>query len=225
MESKVTLALFLILLFSSCLCYKQAPASFLQTEQACTSGFSAQERLDLIKMHNSYRNSIASGQVAGFPSAANMNELAWDSELETLAQNWANTGPLGHNPSRSIPSHPTDWIGENIFWAMGTGVSSMNLTVGVQNWYNEINGYTESISNFTAGQQPNGAVVGHFTQVIWATTKRVGCGVLRCSSNVTLVCDYWVGGNFLYNPVYVAGTAKSKCPAPSTNWTSLCAPS
>jgi len=37
---------------------------------------------------------------------------------------------------------------------------------------------------------------GHFTQVIWASTKTVGCGLAQCNGNDLLVCNYSPAGNY-----------------------------
>ena len=38
---------------------------------------------------------------------------------------------------------------------------------------------------------------GHFTQVVWKNTKRVGCALSRKGDHVVVVCRYDPPGNFL----------------------------
>jgi hypothetical protein len=37
--------------------------------------------------------------------------------------------------------------------------------------------------------------VGHYTQIIWPTTQRVGCALATNARSDYLVCRYWPAGN------------------------------
>ncbi len=56
---------------------------------------------------------------------------------------------------------------------------------------------------FRAGQFPrisstgNWADVGHYTQIVWAETREVGCATERGRRFDFLVCRYWPGGNVM----------------------------
>jgi hypothetical protein len=60
---------------------------------------------------------------------------------------------------------------------------------------------------FRAGRFPdvsatgNWADVGHYTQIIWPTTQRVGCSISRSVKDEVLVCRYWPAGNVVNKPV------------------------
>ena len=76
--------------------------------------------------------------------------------------------------------------------------------------YDEISAY-----NFNTGQS-NGGVIGHFTQVVWKTSVKVGCGVkLDCSNmfggmqNSAVVCRYSPPGNFIGQYTQNVGNTKS----------------
>jgi hypothetical protein len=63
--------------------------------------------------------------------------------------------------------------------------------------------------------------VGHFTQVMWATTAWVGCGhTAACGT----LCDYAPAGNsgFTQADVWIAGTPGSQCPTGFTGVDGLC---
>lgn len=71
----------------------------------------------------------------------------------------------------------------------------------------------------------------HFTQLIWATANKIGCAAStyvttsngQDVNNVLLACNY-NAGNVLNTPVYVAGTAASKCSnGKNSNFQGLCA--
>jgi len=44
--------------------------------------------------------------------------------------------------------------------------------------------------------------VGHYTQLVWANTKQVGCGIANGHGNEYLVCQYYPAGNFDSETVY-----------------------
>ena len=62
--------------------------------------------------------------------------------------------------------------------------------------------------------------VGHFTQLIWATTEHVGCGYMvynhpsvRNHDTQYYVCNYGPAGNYNGRPVYRGGAPCSACPS------------
>lgn len=119
--------------------------------------------------------------------------LEWDPALAVIAQGWADqcvdaeapTGLIDHNPNRS-DTYPV-YVGENIYGSSGgaTGTDAVAL------WVTEEADYDYD-ANTCAG------VCGHYTQVVWAATTKVGCGIHDCAGltfGSTVVCDYGPGGN------------------------------
>jgi uncharacterized protein YkwD len=109
--------------------------------------------------------------------------LTWSNKLAEVAQKWANTlrdkgCVFGHSPGAKY--------GENL--AAGTqGALDPEKTTGM--WYDEIRLY----------KFPNGGFsmeTGHFTQVVWRSTKQVGCGHVVCKGNDIYVCNYDPPGNW-----------------------------
>ena len=65
--------------------------------------------------------------------------------------------------------------GENLYWAAYTGTApDTPYSAAVDAWYDEIKDYMWP-QTFGATKS-NGGVVGHFTQVVWKATTKVGCG-------------------------------------------------
>lgn len=66
----------------------------------------------------------------------------------------------------------------------------------VRNWYNE---GVESKYNYAAGQPDGDGDYLHFTQVVWASTRYLGCGIATSTSggctSYTVVCNYSPAGN------------------------------
>lgn len=119
--------------------------------------------------------------------------LDWDTELAKVAQAWAekcqdNEAPSGlidHNSGRS-DDYP-GYVGENIY-----GSSGMATPAGaLQSWTAEAASYDYD-SNTCSG------TCGHYTQVVWAASVRLGCGLASCPGlrfGNAIVCDYSPGGN------------------------------
>jgi uncharacterized protein YkwD len=107
--------------------------------------------------------------------------LAWSSELATSAQKWARAlGDRGCALQHSGGAH-----GENL--AAGTS-SIMDPASVVGLWYGEVKGYSFRRPGFSMK-------AGHFTQVVWRDTKRVGCGRASCDGIDLWVCQYDPPGN------------------------------
>ncbi len=121
--------------------------------------------------------------------------LAWDGALAATAAAWAArcvdvaapTGLIDHNPDRSS-GHPF-YVGENIY--ASTGIATASDAVSA--WAGEVADYTYATNTCAAGK-----VCGHYTQVVWAATRAVGCALRDCPAltyRSTVVCDYGPGGN------------------------------
>jgi len=119
--------------------------------------------------------------------------LTWNADLAATAAAWVamcqdtdHNGLVDHNPNRS-QGHPM-YVGENIYAASGgaTGPAAVQL------WASE--GANYNYANNTC----SGGTCGHYTQLVWRATQRVGCALGRCSGlsfPSTIVCDYGPGGN------------------------------
>jgi len=127
---------------------------------------------ELLDRHNAYRC---------------MHEAApmtWDGTIAEVAQSWADKGKFEHAPDRVR----TDvagfrYLGENLAWNLKGGEA-------VDRWYDEI-----------ACTSPKGKVAslsqgvcrpGHYTQVVWKSTTKLGCGY----ANDMTVCMYGPAGNY-----------------------------
>lgn len=112
-------------------------------------------------------------------------DLIWDTELVTVSEEWivhlAQTGcNLEHNWDSPL--------GENLFW------SNYQETYGgvVDSWASEVE-YYDYTSNSCATNQ----MCGHFTQLVWSTTERVGCAVGACPDGSEIwMCNYDPPGNY-----------------------------
>lgn len=132
--------------------------------------------------------------------------LTWSNGLAAYAQNWADTiaadcvmrhsgGRYGENiaafgssagPPLSSPQKVVDyWSSEKSCWTYGT-----------------IEGTEQCNASCVAQLSSNGC--GHYTQVVWKNTQRVGCGRSTCKSGnwEFWVCSYDPPGNIVGQTPY-----------------------
>lgn len=107
--------------------------------------------------------------------------LAWAPDLAETAKRWAVT--LAQRGCGL--EHSSGPLGENL--AGGT-TSIMSPEQAVDMWVRERSQY-----DFSRGQFSMEA--GHFTQVVWKSTQRLGCASATCGPNTVWVCNYDPAGN------------------------------
>jgi hypothetical protein len=157
----------LLLLAASCI---SAPAS--------AAPFASEFPSRILAAHNAER------------ARMHMPPLTWDSELgngaAAYAQQLAFTGMFQHSNRQARRG-----IGENLW--MGThGAFSVEAMVG---------GWSAEKRYFIPGVFPNNSStgdwedVGHYTQMIWPTTTRIGCAIASTPRIDYLVCRYATAGN------------------------------
>ncbi|XP_070547526.1 uncharacterized protein [Ptychodera flava] len=123
--------------------------------------------------------------------------LGWDQHLATVAEETAR-----RNANNGRIRHSRRGYGENlaeieildIHHASGFGVAKL--------WYDEIELYDFNRPRFTYK-------TGHVTQLLWADTIRVGCGVEYNHGAIFVACEYSPPGNVygqyernVYPPLY-----------------------
>ncbi|GKV24298.1 hypothetical protein SLEP1_g33925 [Rubroshorea leprosula] len=125
---------------------------------------------NLINAHNSARAAVGVGP------------MTWDPTLAAYAQNY-----LNKHIGDCKMVHSGGPYGENLAWSSGdlTGVAA------VQMWVNEKADYNYQSNSCAAGK-----VCGHYTQVVWRKSVRLGCAKVRCNNGGTLIsCNYDPRGN------------------------------
>lgn len=120
--------------------------------------------------------------------------LEWDDQLAQDAQTWgrqiARIGYLKHYPDNPADLDPQ---GENL-WAGTRGYYSAESMVGL--WTAEQKNFKPGIfpDNTTTGELED---VGHYTQLMWRSSHKVGCALIRGRADEFLVCRYSEGGNVI----------------------------
>lgn len=123
--------------------------------------------------------------------------LAWNPRLAEVAQHWADAcvdrqpprGMIDHS-SGEAPAFPGP-LGENLHATTGPAVDPVGA---VEGWAAEAQDY--DLQQDTCRR---GAMCGHYTQVVWRTTREVGCATSTCPRlryRTSLVCNYFPAGNW-----------------------------
>ena len=156
----------------------QAPAAAAARNDA--SQFPAR----MLALHNAVR------------SAAGVAPLSWDPALSDAAGAYAMQLALTNSFQHSTPD--------------ARGATGENLWMGTHGAYSYdamVRGWVSEQRNFVPGLFPrvsrsgNWEDVGHYTQMVWPTTTRVGCAVSSNARADFLVCRYSPAGNVNGRPV------------------------
>nr|XP_012606469.1 glioma pathogenesis-related protein 1 isoform X2 [Microcebus murinus] len=160
---------------------------------------------DCVRIHNKFRSEVN-------PTASDMLYMTWDPALAQIAKAWAKHCQFAHNGQLKPPYklHPKfTSLGENLW----TGsLSIFSVSSAIKNWFDEVRNY-----DFKTRKCNN--VCGHYTQIVWANSYKVGCAVQFCpgvsgislSNAAHFICNYGPAGNYPTWP-YKKGATCSACP-------------
>ena len=153
-------------------------------DASAQSSFAAQFPARVLAAHNAER------------VRAGVRPLVWDNALGTAAAGYATqmamTGVFAHS-DRSLRRG----TGENL-WMGSHGAFNVETMVG---------GWASEKRFFVPGTFPKVSRsgdwedVGHYTQMIWPTTQRIGCALASTGRVDYLVCRYSGAGNIDGRPV------------------------
>ena len=143
---------------------------------------------DYAQLHNQLREQYFQGHT-----------LIRSSTLEQDAQNYANylaqTGQFTHDPNNR--SHK---YGENLFAFSQNSIP--DYADIIQKWYSEGSYY-----DYETNSCQSGKVCGHYTQIIWKNSQKIGCASAqylqgRFKNGYITVCKYFPYGNIIGQQPY-----------------------
>ncbi|KAK9271785.1 hypothetical protein L1049_002149 [Liquidambar formosana] len=146
-------------------------ASFLQPWSIPPMPKTHQSPQDYIDAHNAARTEVGVGP------------MTWDDTVAAYAQSYANQ----HIGDCNLV-HSNGPYGENL--AMSSG--DLTGTDAVKMWVDEKANYDYNSNSCTQG------MCGHYTQVVWSNSVRLGCAKVQCSNGGTFIsCNYDPRGNYV----------------------------
>lgn len=181
----------------------------------------------IVKLHNHYRNIMASGKNIRFPSASAMKKMKWDTELQYLAKIHASYCNFAHDDCHSTPTFPDS--GQNLY-TTSYDYQNTNITqqieIAIKSWYDEWKIADYSILSAYESYHTD---AGHFSVMSKDTNAEVGCGMISYEYyegkvkwfGYLFTCDYG-RTNIFGEKMYKVGFPCSKCNSCSTVYTSLC---
>ena len=147
-------------------------------------GLTREQPAEIIRAHNWWRERVG------------RTPLRWAEDLAARAQ--TRSGYLATHGC-VIEHGPLPWdIGENLFYVGpwesaggGNELRAVPATYIVDGWGRESADYSAASDTCAVNRQ-----CGHYTQIVWATTTEVGCGMSVCPTlGQVWVCNYRPAGN------------------------------
>ncbi len=118
-------------------------------------------------------------------------KLVWSEEMAELAADWAKQLK---RKNCGWEHRPNNKYGENLF--KGT-TGAFDAAYVVDAWGSEKEFY-----NYDKNNCKRGEMCGHYTQMIWKTTTKVGCAKITCDGMDIWVCNYDPPGNWVGEKPY-----------------------
>ena len=149
-----------------------APAP--DTTAPSTNSELEQFRKDILERHNYHRKNHQAA------------DLVRDSTLEAIAQKTAEYMKNIDSFSFSTDKYNGKSIGQNLFWFWGSfdGAKIADM------WY-------ESESQYDYNNPQYNSDYGDFTQMVWKSTQKIGCGYACKEKECYGICTYYPAGNVL----------------------------
>lgn len=146
---------------------------------------SAKEAKDALDFHNQARAEVG------------VEPLTWSAEISSYAQEWANYLATQNNcqlKHRSQAENPKKY-GENIALRPPQSGSALESSKA---WYSEISKFQNVVLNSS-----NWYAAGHYSQMIWRNTKKLGIGAAKCKNGYYIVVgNYDPPGNYMGQKAY-----------------------
>jgi hypothetical protein len=130
------------------------------------------------------------------------NDLVWDSQLASDAQQWVDYlvqqgGDLSHGDNSSSLSAGAKSEGENLYKASWWGQGDASPADAPSSWYREKKLFDQAPNKSGFGpSNPDWFNWGHYTQMVWSDTTKVGCGTAAGPNYRITGCRFSSPGNY-----------------------------
>ena len=113
-----------------------------------------------------------------------VDRLTRDKDLEKIAQQYSR-----ELAKKDKMVHSGNSYGENLHFCYSSSGICVTGYKASESWYSEVSKYDYSKPGFTSG-------IGHFTQMVWKGSQKIGCGA-ACNekNNCYVTCNYSPAGN------------------------------
>jgi pathogenesis-related protein 1 len=169
----------------------------------CTTDLSAAPLSDaevvaMLAAHNAVRRRVAQAESLRLGGTVSIPDLTWDPAVAAVAQQWADS-LINNNPPTG--GHREDLqqlgLGENWYLGWSSGTPDQSPNAAVESWAAEEKWYNYDENTCAA---PPEKTCGHYTQLVWSSTQRLGAGrAVRTTDDgrtyVIWVCNYAPPGN------------------------------
>ena len=141
---------------------------------------SSEEIETILERHNYWRADVGVNE-----------KLQWSDDMAKLAADWAKKLK---RMGCGFEHRPDNKFGENLFKGT-TGYYS--AADAIDAWASEKPDY-----NYNRNKCKPGKMCGHYTQIVWKTTQKVGCAKITCDGYDIWVCNYDPPGNWVGQKPY-----------------------
>ncbi|KAL8461326.1 hypothetical protein ACS0TY_032707 [Phlomoides rotata] len=119
-------------------------------------------------------------------AALGLPPLVWDQKIVRYAEWYAN-----RRRADCELQHSHGPYGENIFWGSGDEWTPAQAAAA---WVAE-----RQVYNYWSNSCAYGEQCGHYTQIVWKETRRIGCARVVCDEGrgVFMTCNYDPPGNYI----------------------------
>lgn len=150
--------------------------TIFQTSEKLCAGCTGKNPLLFVYEHNLVR------------AKKELAPLSWDARVAAYAASYAEERRHDCEVIHSRPP-PEDDYGENIYWCSGKDWTPGDA---VKAWADE-----ESFYNYETNTCQEGEMCGHYTQLVWSMSEKVGCAAVHCDTGDSFVtCNYSPPGNY-----------------------------
>jgi pathogenesis-related protein 1 len=142
-----------------------------------------------VDAHNAVRAAVTEPSNYAGGTWQPLPPVSWSDEVATTSQQWANN--LRDTRDCGLQHADGTGYGENL--AAGSNVDAQRA---VDMWANEKANYVYSPDYVFEND------TGHYTQIVWRDSIRIGCASAACGRSSVVVCRYDPPGNYIGNEVF-----------------------